>query len=154
MNSAILIVEDEEDDVLFLTSAFKKAGVASPIHVARHGQEALDYFQGAGLFADREAYPIPYLVLLDLKLPYVMGLDVLRWIRSRSEFDSTIVIPLTSSQHHEDIAAAYSAGANAYLVKPNGYEDLQVLVRAIRDFWLTANQAFPGSVAVADGVAA
>ena len=78
----ILQVEDDPNDVLFLQKAMKKMGVANPIQVACDGQEAIDYLQGAGKFADRGKFPFPCLVLLDLKLPYVMGLEVLKWIRN------------------------------------------------------------------------
>ena len=79
--TTILQVEDDPNDVFFLQHAMKKMGVANPIQVASDGQQAIDYLQGAGKFADRERFPLPCLVLLDLKLPHVMGLDVLKWIR-------------------------------------------------------------------------
>lgn len=141
MDPTILLVEDEENDVLFFKSALKKAGITNPLQVARHGQEALSYFHGAGRFSDRQAYPLPSLVLLDLKLPYVMGLDVLKSIRTECE-SSIVVIVLSSSTDREDIDIAYRLGANAYLVKPNETEKLVGIARAIRDFWLLQNQ-FP-----------
>src|ERR1041385_4370622 len=122
MNEPILLVEDEENDVLFLKSAFKKAGIANPIYVAADGQAALDYLHGIGQFSDREKFPLPGLVLLDLKLPYVMGLDVLRHIRVEIGLAS-IVIVLTSSNLPEDVEEAFRCGANAYLVEPNDSEE-------------------------------
>jgi CheY-like chemotaxis protein len=103
---------------------------------ASDGQEAIDYLQGAGKFADREQFPLPCLVLLDLKLPYVMGLDVLKWIREQFGAGLAVVI-LTASGQDEDIAAAYRLGANAFLTKPTEANKLQDMVRAIKDFWLT-----------------
>jgi len=139
----ILVVEDDENDLMFLRMAMKRAGVTNPIQVARDGQEVLDYFQGNGKFADRAAFPLPYLVLLDLKLPYVMGLDVLTWIRGRRQFKSTIVIALTSSRYTEDIRLAYQLGANAYLVKPADLNALEGMMRTLKDFWLTQNTPAP-----------
>jgi len=143
MNRSILVVEDDANDVLFLKMAMKNAGVTNPIRVVMDGQETLDYFQGSGKFANRSQYPIPYLVLLDLKLPFVMGLDVLAWIREQSELKSTIVIVLTSSRHTEDIRMAYQLGANAYLVKPANLEALEEMMRTLKGFWLSQNVPSP-----------
>ncbi len=107
MNRVILVVDDDENDLLFAKMAMDKAGVRNPVQAAKDGQEALDYLQGTEKFADRLKYPLPYMVLLDLKLPYVMGLDVLTWIRSQPQFKTTIVIVLTSSRHIGDIRTAY-----------------------------------------------
>ena len=139
----ILVVEDDENDLMFVKMAMKKAGVANPIQVARDGREVLDYFQGNGKFANRAAFPLPYLVLLDLKLPYVMGLDVLTWIRDQPQFKSTMVIVLTSSRYAEDIGKAYQLGANAYLVKPADLNALEGMMRTLKDFWLTQNTPPP-----------
>src|SRR6185369_15415772 len=114
----ILQVEDDPNDVFFLQRALKKAGVLNPIQVARDGQEAIDYLQGVGKFADREQFPLPALILLDLKLPLVMGLDVLKWIRQEAGLTVPIVL-LTASAQESDIAAAYCLGANGFLVKPS-----------------------------------
>src|SRR5437899_164540 len=140
MTGAILLVEDDENDVLIMTMALEKAGLTCPIRVARDGREAKDYLSGSGEFADRHEYPLPYLILLDLKLPRVMGLEVLKWLRERPEFDSTIVLVLSSSPMPEDIQTAYHLGANAYLVKPSGLDKLQVMAQAIKDFWYIQNQ--------------
>src|SRR5437879_1930546 len=107
MNRVILLVEDDENDVLFLTMALKSAELANSMHVVKDGREAMDYFQGTGRFSDRQQYPLPYLVLLDLKIPHVPGLEVLKWLREQPISDSTMVIVLTSSSQPEDIDAAY-----------------------------------------------
>jgi len=132
----ILQVEDDPNDVCFLRHAMTKAGVANPIHVASDGQQAIDYLKGAGEFADRDKFPLPCLVLLDLKLPRVMGLTVLRWIREQSGL-TVVVLLLSASGNDEDIASAYRLGANAYLVKPCEANQLVEMARAIKDFWLT-----------------
>ena len=140
MTPTILLVEDEANDVFLMTKTLNKAGVNSHIQVARDGQEALDYLTGEGQFTNREKYPLPCLVLLDLKLPQVMGLEVLRRLDQRRNFRRLVVIVLTSSQQPEDIDAAYDLGAKAYLVKPSGIDQLEPLVQAIKDFWLTQNR--------------
>ena len=145
MTRVILQVEDDENDLLLMTMALKNVGLSCPIQVARDGREAQDYLSGAGKFADRNAYPLPYLVLLDLKLPRVMGLEVLKWLRERPEFDSTIVLVLSSSPMPDDIQCAYHLRANAYLVKPSGLEKLHVMAQTIKDFWYIQNQPALGS---------
>ena len=103
------------------------------------GREALEYLSGTGKFADRSAYPLPYLILMDLKLPRVMGLELLKWLREKPEFDSTIVLVLSSSPMPDDIRCAYHLRANAYLVKPSGLENLRLLAQAFKDFWFIQN---------------
>ena len=134
----ILQIEDDSNDVFFFQRAMEKAGVANPIQVARDGQEAIDYLQGVGKFADREQFPLPALILLDLKLPLVMGLDVLKWIRQEAGLTVPIVL-LTASAQESDIAAAYCLGANGFLVKPSQSSVLVDIAKAIQNFWLTHN---------------
>src|SRR5438094_4878289 len=117
MPRTVLLVEDEPNDVFFMQQAMKKAGVVNPIRVASDGQQAIDYFEGTGKFANRVEFPLPCLVLLDLKLPYVMGLDVLKWLREQPGLPIVVVV-LTSSRNDADIKTAYHLRANAYLVKP------------------------------------
>src|ERR1051325_10745730 len=105
MMQPILQVEDDPNDVFLLQHALKKAGVQNPIQVATDGQKSIDYLNGAGRFADRSTFPLPCLVLLDLKLPHVMGLDVLKWIRKRPGTALPVVI-LSASAEDADIAAA------------------------------------------------
>jgi CheY-like chemotaxis protein len=134
----ILQVEDDPNDVFLFQHAMKKVEGPHPIQVACDGQEAIDYLQGAGKFADRERFPFPSLVLLDLKLPHIMGLDVLRWIREQS-WESLPVVMLTASAEEADIAAAYGLGANGFLTKPSQAGKLEDIVRSIKHFWLTHN---------------
>jgi len=134
----ILQVEDDANDVFLLQHAMTAAGVENPIQVATDGQQAIDYLSGLGAFADREKFPLPCLVLLDLKLPYVMGLDVLKWIRQQPG-PILMVIMLTASAEDEDIASAYCLGANAFLTKPSKASSLVEMARAIKDFWLMQN---------------
>ena len=139
---SILLVEDDENDVFFFRRAMSKASMIYPLQVARDGREAINYLQGVGKFAVRTEFPLPGLVLLDLKLPFVMGLDVLEWIRQQSGW-APIVIILSSSQEQVDIAEAYRLGANAYLVKPSQPSELVEMVRGVGDFWLKQNTPPP-----------
>ena len=134
----ILQVEDDPNDVVLLQHAMTKAGVANPIQVATDGRQAIDYLKGYGKFSDREKYPLPCLVLLDLKLPYVMGLEVLKWIREQPGL-VMVVLLLTASAEDSDITTAYRLGANAFLTKPSKASKLEDMARAIKDFWLTHN---------------
>ncbi|HSH95944.1 MAG TPA: response regulator [Roseimicrobium sp.] len=142
MNKPILLVEDDENDVFLLTKAMKRLGIANPVQIACDGQQAIDYMEGQGKFSDRQEFPVPYLVLLDLKLPRVKGLDVLKRIR---EVDGArpIVVILSSSRNATDVSEAYALGANAYLAKPADFDSLIKMVGSICDFWLTYNVVNP-----------
>jgi CheY-like chemotaxis protein len=140
MKGTFLIVEDEENDVYFLIRALNKTGVPNPTEVVQDGQLAIDYLSGNGAFADRSVYPLPELVFLDLKLPRVHGLEVLKWIRAQPNLAPLVVIILTSSPVREDIERAYRLGANSYVVKPSSPEDLIQIAAHFRDWWLTHNE--------------
>ena len=141
MNSVpILYVEDEETDVLLLQHVLRKAGIHNPFQNVKDGKAAKDYLAGHGPFANRRAHPLPGLVLLDLNLPYWSGFEVLEWIRQQPRLRRVPVVVLTSSNRADDIARAYDAGANGYLVKPNALADLTTLTLALRDFWLIHNR--------------
>jgi len=134
----ILQVEDDPNDVFLMRHAMKKVGVLNPVQVVTDGQQAVDYIQGAAKFADREKYPFPCLVFLDLKLPYVMGLEVLKSIRKQPGCPVPVII-LTASSQDSDLVSAYRLGANAFLTKPSEARKLDEMVKAIKDFWLTHN---------------
>jgi two-component system response regulator len=138
MKGQILLVEDDLNDVFFMQQAMRKAGIVNPVQVATDGQKAIHYLEGTGAFSDRDKFPLPCLVILDLKLPIVMGLDVLKWIRMRPELGVPVII-LSASSNEADIEAAYRLGANAYLVKPNAVEKLVAIARSIKEFWLVHN---------------
>src|ERR1051326_416272 len=111
----LLLVEDNEDDVFLMVRALKSAGVDLPLQVLSDGREALDYLSATGPYADREVYPLPAVIFLDIKLPQLSGLEVLRWLRNQpqSELRRTVVIVLTSSNHPGDVRNAYDLGANS-----------------------------------------
>jgi CheY-like chemotaxis protein len=135
-----MLVEDNEDDVFLMKRALQGARVVNPLYVVEDGQEAVDYLSGAGKFADRDHYPLPAVVFLDLKLPLMSGHDVLAWIRQQREFETLIVIVLTSSNEASDLSRCYALGANSYLVKPPTPEQLDDLATAFKWYWLEYNQ--------------
>jgi CheY-like chemotaxis protein len=137
----ILYVEDEEDDAFFVKRAFDQAGIVNPLIVVSDGQEAIDYCAGSGRYKNRDEYPLPCLVLLDLNIPKKSGLEVLKWIRTQPSVSTLPVLVITSSSQHSDIHRAYLQGANAYLVKPSKSNELVEMVKAIKDFWLIQNRA-------------
>ena len=121
MNSekpVILLVEDDENDAFFMQRAMAKTGLEYPVQVVMDGQEALDYLSGSGKFSERAKYPLPHCIFLDLKLPFVHGFEVLKWIREQPALRETIVFILTSSPEERDRERAAELGAKRYLVKP------------------------------------
>jgi CheY-like chemotaxis protein len=128
----ILVVEDNEDDVYILNGVFRKAAIANPIQLASDGQQASDYIAGVGQFANREQFPLPFLVLLDLKLPYRHGFEVLQSLRSQSTLDHVSVVVLTSSAEERDIVKAYDLGARSFLVKPPTVPMVQEMMTVLR----------------------
>jgi CheY-like chemotaxis protein len=147
----VLLVEDDENDVFFMQRAFRDAGITTPLNIAHDGREAIDYLSGNGQYNDRQKSPLPCLVLMDLKLPYVLGLDVLKWLRSQPEFKTIIVVVLTSSRQDADIQKAYALGANSYLVKPPDVHQLVAMVKRIKEYWIETNQLGPPCVELARG---
>ena len=135
MKKTILIVEDTEDDVFFLKRALRDSGIDHPLSIAIDGKQALDYLQGNGDYANRAQHPLPFLILLDLKLPYVMGLDVLKWIRAQPEYADTLVVVLTSSQHDRDMTETFRLGGNAYMIKPATPVKLLEMIKNLGDKW-------------------
>src|SRR5437773_1472345 len=143
MNETLLIVEDEENDVFFLKDALRKAGILNPIQVVDDGRRALDYLSGSGKFADREAYPLPAVIFLDLKLPQINGLAVLEWIHEQLSLPPMVVVVLTASSLDEDIECAYRLGANSYVVKPSSREKLVSIVKDFGNWWFKHNEPPP-----------
>jgi CheY-like chemotaxis protein len=134
--STILLVEDERNDVFLLQYAFEAAGIVHPLQVVEDGQEAIEYLSGTGKYADRAQYPMPCLVLLDLKLPVKSGHDVLRWIQQQPGLPLLLVIVLSSSRDRDDVDTAYQLGARSYLVKPLSMSKRLELAEAIKHYWL------------------
>jgi CheY-like chemotaxis protein len=137
--NVILIVEDDPDDVLLLNRAFKKAGLANPVRVVTDREQAVAYLESRAEYADRHAYPMPVLVLLDCKLPKRSGLEVLSWMRTIQHLHGLPVVILTSSREQEDIAAAYRAGANSYVLKPVDFDRLIEPAKGLNSYWTLLN---------------
>ena len=139
-HAVILLAEDEEDYVLLIRRAFEQAHIPNPLHVVWNGQEAIAYLKGEGKYSNREEYPLPDLLLLDLKMPRVNGFEVLQWIRAQPGLAPLRVLVLTSSDQIRDVNEAYKLGANSFLVKPLDFQDFTQLSRLIQDFWLKASK--------------
>ncbi len=139
--AVILLAEDREDDIVVIRRAFDKGGISNPLFVVRDGEEAVQYLEGGGKFSNRAEYPLPDLLLLDLKMPRMDGFEVLRWIRQRPGLSSLRVVVLTSSENIRDVNVAYHMGANSFMVKPMDFENAIELAKVLRDYWLTASKA-------------
>jgi CheY-like chemotaxis protein len=134
-----LLVEDDEDQVALVRRAFKKANIVNPLQVVRSGQEAMVYLEGAGPYSNRDEFPLPKLVLLDLKMPGISGFDVLRWLRRQPQLSAIRVVVLTNSSETRDINLAYELGANSFLVKPVDFDDFVSLTQAVQGYWIWLN---------------
>ena len=135
-DGTILLAEDSPDDVLLIRMAFKRAGFLNPMHVVTDGEKAIQYLKGEGIYADREQYPVPQILLLDLKMPRMNGFDVLAWIRQRPEWKCLPVIVITTSFYGPDIEQAYESGANSFLTKPAQFDEFVATVKQMGNFWL------------------
>jgi two-component system response regulator len=140
LNKTILLVEDNPDDVTLTLRAFKQHNLHSEVVVARDGLEALDYLFGMGAHADRDVGNMPQLVLLDLKLPKIDGMDVLRRVRADKRTCLLPIVILTSSREEQDLIDSYTFGANSYLCKPVDFEQFVEAVRQLDLYWLVLNE--------------
>lgn len=138
-----LLVEDDPDDVLLMRRAFAKAKITNPLQVVPSGQEAIEYLSGAGRFSDRSEFPLPNVVLLDLIMPGMDGVEVLQWIRAQPDLATLRVVVLTNAQAPRDIERAYKAGANSFLVKPSDFDRFVELSQAFSGYWVWLNHPPP-----------
>jgi len=139
-NRPILLVEDNPDDVELTVMALKESKITNPVVVARNGVEALDYLFGTGSHAGRDVSLQPVVVLLDIKLPLLSGIDVLRRMREDDRTRRTPVVMLTSSDEREDIANTYDLGANSYVRKPVEFEGFVSAARQLGLYWTVLNE--------------
>ena len=137
----ILLAEDREEDIILIQRAFKQAYINNPLFVVRNGEEAIDYLSGVGKYSNREEYPVPDLLLLDLKMPRVDGFEVLEWIRAQPGLSTLRVVVLTMSEDMRDVNRAYRLGANSFMVKPMEFQDVMELGKSLTQYWLKLSKA-------------
>jgi CheY-like chemotaxis protein len=143
----ILLVEDNPDHVMLILRAFRKGGLVNPVYVVNDGEQAIAYLGGQDKFANRTEYPLPSLILLDLKMPNKDGFEVLEWIRQQPPFSRLRVVVLTTSENLKDVNRAYDLGADSFLVKPIDLEQFVNLTRTIKGHWLwISNPPDPSTV--------
>lgn len=145
-DTKILLVEDNPDDIDLTLNAFRANDIPSELAVARDGAEALDYLFGTGSYAASGLQPLPAVIILDLNLPKVPGLEVLRRVRAHDRTRLVPVVILTTSAEDADVIESYRLGANAYVQKPVAYDDFVVAVGRLGLFWLLVNVCPPGSM--------
>jgi CheY-like chemotaxis protein len=140
--TTFLLVEDEPNDVALVEREFARAPVPMRLHVTNDGSEAMDYIEGRGKFADRKEFPVPDVILLDLKMPRVGGFDFLKWLRTESSANTRLipVVIMSSSAEEEDVDRAYALGANSYLVKPVDWPLFQERIKALGIYWAWHSQ--------------
>jgi len=139
----ILLVEDNSDDELLAIRALEKNNIMNEVVVARDGAEALDYLFGAGAYAGRDMSVMPQIILLDLKLPKIDGLEVLRRLRNDERTKLLPVVVLTSSKEDRDLTECYSLGANSYIRKPVNFAQFTEAIRQLGLYWLVLNESPP-----------
>ena len=132
----VLIAEDSEADIYFLLRAFDHAKIGNAIHVVRDGDEVLSYLKAEGIYANRERYPAPRIVLLDLYMPSTSGFDILRWKKSQSQLKDVLFVALSNTNSVKDINLAYELGANTFLSKPLDGAEIRNLIEAFHDYWV------------------
>lgn len=142
-NKTILLVEDNPDDVALTLRAFKRSHLMNPLAVARDGVEALDFLFARGAHAGRAGAPLPTLVILDLKLPKLDGLGVLKALRADTRTALLPTVILTSSKEEQDVVSGYSLGANSYVRKPVDFTEFVEAVKVLGLYWLALNQIPP-----------
>lgn len=136
----ILLIEDNPKDVLLMQRAVRKAGIVNPLQVVNDGDTAVLYLSGQAPYNDRNSYPLPVLILLDLKLPRRSGAEVLMWLRQQPGIKRLPVVVLTASQEYIDINNVYDLGVNAYIVKPVAFNDLVEIVKTLNLHWIIFNE--------------
>jgi CheY-like chemotaxis protein len=134
-------VDDNDVDGALLERAFKRTSIPARLYRVSEGPQAMAYLAGDGIYKDRESYPLPDLVLLDLAMPKMSGVEVLKWIRGQTVVKKTRVLIFTSSEKPEDFRAANEIGADGYLLKPTKFDDLKKLVKQIHEDWLGKKKA-------------
>ncbi len=136
-SGAVLLVEDDPNDAILIRHAFRSARLSNRLVVLSDGRQAVRYLSGEGPYRDREQYPIPVMILLDLDLPELNGFQFLEWLRGEPELSRLPVIVLTGSTFSPDVKLAYTLGANSFLVKPTHAGDFATMLKTTADYWLS-----------------
>lgn len=139
-SKVILVAEDEENDFFLLNWAFAKQNPQIVLLRVQDGIEAIQYLEGSDGYTDRQQYPFPDLLILDIKMPRKDGLEVLEWVRKHPQLKPLITVILSSSRQDRDVGLAYSLGANSYLTKPNDSVGFKDIAQAINDYWFHWSQ--------------
>ena len=147
VDQTILLAEDREEDVMCIRHAFARANILNPLQVVSNGEEAIAYLQGQGKYSNRVEYPLPGLLLLDLKMPRKNGFEVLEWIRQQPSLNAVRVVVLTASDEIRDVNRAYQLGANSFLMKPIEFPSFVEMTQHLKGYlgWV-ANQERPTEV--------
>jgi CheY-like chemotaxis protein len=144
-NTTVLLAEDNENDAFLMERAFKAHGITAPLQVMRDGAETIDYLSGSGVYSDRAKYPIPSLVILDLKMPRKSGFDVLAWLQHNPEIKIVPTLVWSSSADPIDIKRAYCLGANGFLCKPADFQKFKQMLGKVIAFWDECLRPLPDS---------
>lgn len=136
----VLMVENNRNSAALLQKAYQHLGFTNPIHLVTDGRDAVDYLAGNWIYENRNLYPLPMLVLLDLDLPRISGFEVLKWVRQQSGLEQLRIVVFCDSQKQQDIDRAYAYGANSYLYKPSGFKALLEMVKALHEYWVLLSE--------------
>ncbi|MCK5561769.1 MAG: response regulator [Thermoplasmata archaeon] len=139
-SNTILLIEDDPNDVILIRRAFEKGHIDNPVQVVENGEVAIFYLDGEGEYSNREQYPLPSLILLDLKLPRKTGHEILAWVRRQPKLKRIPIVVLSGSKQSDDINHAYDLGVNSYLIKPIYYMNLLEMIKIINLYWLNLNE--------------
>ena len=131
----ILIAEDDPNDVMLLELAIRRNGIANPVRVVRDGEEAVEYLEGHGKYADRQKYPMPSVIISDVKMPRRSGLEVIEWVRRHPQCSIIPIVMLSGSRIEHDVMSAYKLGANSYFTKPSTLDELTELIGLAHAYW-------------------
>jgi CheY-like chemotaxis protein len=138
-NQVILLADDDPNDRFLVRRAFQKLGITNPLYEVHDGSAAIAYLAGEGQYSNRALFPFPGILLLDLQMPRVGGLEVLEWIRSKLTVSGLLIIVLSRNDELRQVNRAYALGANSFLTKPNSDQELEGLISSFRNYWMVKN---------------